>query len=50
MNIHTDFEKKSEHRLLSYRCWQMDRPTDRPTDRRRATTIGPVDLKRQSIY
>ena len=24
---------------------QTDRQTDRPTDRRRATAIGPVDLK-----
>ena len=49
-NIHTDFEKNP-----NIGCWVTDvdrrtdrptfRPTDRPTDRRRATAIGPVDLK-----
>ena len=41
-NIHTDFEKNP-----NIGCWvtDVDRPTDLPTDRRRATAIGPVDLK-----
>ena len=41
-NIPTDFEKNPN---TNYRVTGVDRQTDRPTDRRRATAIGPVDLK-----
>ena len=45
-NIPTDFENNPN---IGCRVTDVDRrtdrPTDRPTDRRRATAIGPVDLK-----
>ena len=41
-NIPTDFEKNPN---IGCRVTGVDRQTDRPTDRRRATAIGPVDLK-----
>ena len=45
-NIPTNFEKNPN---IGCRVrgvdGRTDRPTDRPTDRRRATAIGPVDLK-----
>ena len=43
-NIPTDFEKNPN---IGCRVTGVDRQTDRPTDRRRATAIGPVDLKRK---
>ena len=42
MNIPTDFENNPN---IGCRVTDVDRRTDRPTDRRRATAIGPVDLK-----
>ena len=49
-NIPTNFENNPNIgcRVRGVDGWtdrQTDRPTDRPTDRRRATAIGPVDLK-----
>ena len=45
-NIPTNFEKNPN---IGCRVrgvdGRTDRQTDRPTDRRRATAIGPVDLK-----
>ena len=45
-NIPTNFEKNQN---IGCRVrgvdGRTDRQTDRPTDRRRATAIGPVDLK-----
>ena len=41
-NIPTNFEKNPN---IGYRVRGVDGRTDRPTDRRRATAIGPVDLK-----
>ena len=41
-NISTDFEKNPN---IGCRVTGVDGQTDRPTDRRRATAIGPVDLK-----
>ena len=41
-NIPTDFEKDPK---IGCRVTGVDGRTDRPTDRRRATAIGPVDLK-----
>ena len=49
-NITTDFEKNPN---IGCRVTDVDRRTDRrtdgPTDRRRATAIGPVDLKTAQI-
>ena len=41
-NIPTNFEKNPN---IGCRVTGVDGRTDRPTDRRRATAIGPVDLK-----
>ena len=45
-NIPTNFEKNPNigGRVTGV-DGRTDRPTDRPTDRRRATAIGPVELK-----
>ena len=40
-NIPTDFEKNPN---IGCRVTGVDRQTDRPTDRRRATAIGPKNI------
>ena len=46
-NIPTNFEKNPN---IGCRVTGVDGRTDRPTDRRRATAIGPVDLKIGGAY
>ena len=45
-NIPTNFEKNPN---IGCRVRGVDGRTDRPTDRRRATAIGPVDLKMSNV-